>query len=116
MAVTSAELKKLQKQVSELQKLLPQVTQLQKRVTELEQAKQQIRRPIRKTLNGLSERERAIQILRRAGITREPTAKEKQLAARWRARSPQEKKQVEDALRAVKIDPPLSQLIHDMRR
>lgn len=105
MAVTTAELKKLQREVA----------QLRKRVTQLEKKKKQPRSAGRKPKRSLSERERAIQLLRDAGITRELTAREKELASKWDALSPDEKKEVEDALRAVRIDPPLSQLIHEMR-
>lgn len=115
MAVTSSELKKLQQQVTELQKLLPKVTQLQKRVAQLEKKKKQVRQSVRKPKRQLSERERAITLLRQGGITREPTAKEKKLAAQWRALSEQEKQKVNQELRQVRIEPLLSQLIHDMR-
>lgn len=115
MAATSTELKKLQQQVNELQILHLQVNQLQKRVTQLEKEKSQKRRSVRKPGSGLSERERAIELLRRTGVTRELTPKEKQLAARGRALSAKEKAIVNRELRQVRIDPPLSQLIHDAR-
>lgn len=63
----------------------------------------------------LSERERARLILRQAQVVREMTAQEQALADEWRALPEEEQQAVEDALRHVKIDPPLSQLIHDMR-
>ncbi|MBI4673424.1 MAG: hypothetical protein HY741_17365 [Chloroflexi bacterium] len=115
MAVPAAELKKLQRQVNELQKLQRQVNELQKRVAQLEKKKAQPRSITHKPKRELSERERAIQLLRRAGITREMMPEEKQLAAEWRALSAEEKKEVEDSLRAVRLDPPLSQLVHEMR-
>ena len=115
MAIATTELKKLQKQVSELQKLQRQVAQLQKRVAQLEKKQQPSRNLVPKPKNNLTERERAIKILREAGITRELTPREKAIAARWRALSQEEKDEVNRELRAVRIDPPLSQLIHDMR-
>lgn len=105
MAVTITELRKLQRQLN----------QLQKRVTELEKTKGVRRRISSKPSANLSERERAIQLLKRAGIARDLTEKEKRLAARWDTLSASEKKQVRDSLRAVRIDPPLSKLVHEMR-
>ncbi len=63
----------------------------------------------------LSERERARLILRQAPIVREMTQQEQALAAEWQALPQAERQEVEDALRHVKIDPPLSQLVHDLR-
>ena len=63
----------------------------------------------------LSERERARLILRQANTMRDLTPAEQALADEWRALPVEEQREVEDALRQVRIDPPLSQLIHEMR-
>ena len=91
MATTTAELRKLEREVEELRK----------RVAWLEQengerkagaSAQTASRDLSENSARLSERERARRILRRAGITRELTAEEKQLAAAWHALPEREKR------------------------
>lgn len=112
MAIAEIELRELQKQVSKLQ---TDVEQLQERISLFEQDQKQPTAPLPALSRDLSERERAIQLLKRAGLVSELPPEAKRLAAEWRALSPEEKKEVEDELRSVRIDPPLSQIIHDMR-
>lgn len=64
----------------------------------------------------LSERARVRAILKNSGVIREMTAAEKKIATRWDALPAAQKVEVEETLRGVKIDPPLSQLIHDLRK
>ncbi|GEM_PF-1161323 len=102
-----------------------QIEELRKEVQRLKAESTETRRILRehglwpparsKKTAHLSERERARLILRQAQIVREMTLPERALAAEWQALPPAERQEVEDALRHVKIDPPLSQLIHDLR-
>lgn len=101
--------------VTEFKKLQREIKQLQRRMAKLEKENPPRRKIARKPKRALTERERAIEILRRAGVTRDLTPKEKELAAKWRALSADEKEEVNRELRQVRLDPPLSQLIHDMR-
>ncbi len=115
MAVTATDLKRMQRDIETLKK---QVARLQQR----DNGKQSVTKHTRETASPqarrgeMSERERARAILSRAGVTRTTTPEEKKLAAEWDALSAAEKQEVEDVLSKVQINPPLSQLIHDMRR
>ena len=60
---------------------------------------------------GVSERERGIEILRRAGALAELTPEEKQLAAAWRALPETRKRQVIETLKTTKFNPPLSETV-----
>ena len=144
MAITEADLKKLQTQVNQLQR---QVEELQNNVKELERerhASTDSQEPRRE----LSERERAIQVLERAKATREiipaqenqsptsrppktnkeiikllkskgligePTEEEKRLAAEWRALPEEEKEKVNQALRNIRLDQTVAELIAEVR-
>lgn len=145
MAVTEADLKKLQTQVNQLQR---QVEELQNNVKELvreRHASTDSQEPRRE----LSERERAIQVLQRAKVTREiippqenkqpptsrtpktnkeiiellkskgligePTEEEKQLAAEWRALPEEEKEKVNQALNNIRLDQTVAELIAEVR-
>jgi hypothetical protein len=101
-----------------------QLEKLRQEVRRLKSESSETRRVLRehgllqiksKKLAPLSERERALFILSQANIIREITPAEKALAEEWQALSALERQEVEEALRRVKIDPPLSQLIHEMR-
>lgn len=109
MAVTTADLKRMQRDIETLKK----------KVAQLERRKNGEAKPAgRKSSSartGLSERERVREILRRGGVTREMTTEEKRVAEQWTALSETEKRKVTETLRRVRIDPPLSQLIHEMR-
>ena len=93
-----------------------QLEELRKEVRRLQHTSTETRRILRE--HGLwpvkskqaaprSERERARLILRQANVVRDLTPAEQALADEWR--------EVEAALRQVRIDPPLSQLIHELR-
>jgi hypothetical protein len=101
-----------------------QLEELRKEVRRLQHTSTETRRILRK--HGLwpvkpkqaaprSERERARLILRQANVIRDLTPAEQALADEWRALPVEEQRKVEAALRQVRIDPPLSQLIHKMR-
>ncbi len=101
-----------------------QIEELRKEIRRLKNESTKTRRilrehglwPVRYKKNAhLSERERARLILRQANVVREMTPAEKALADEWRALPVEEQREVEEALRQVRIDPPLSQLIHEMR-
>ena len=101
-----------------------QIEELRQEVRRLKNESSQTRRILRehgllqvksRKLAHLSEREQALFILQQANILREITPAEKALAAEWQALSAPERQEVEEALWRVKIDPPLSQLIHEMR-
>ena len=113
MATTREELEQLRKEV---RKLKTENAEIRRILRENGLRPKNGKRTGPKDLRGLSERERGIEILRRAGAIREMTPEEEKLAAEWRALPEEEKREAEEALRNVKIDPPLSQLIHDMRR
>jgi hypothetical protein len=113
MAVSATELKRLQRDVATLKK---KVAQLERRKNGKPQPTARVSRSVASRANAMSERERVREILRRAGVTRAMTADENQVAARWHALSTEEKREVNETLRRVRIDPPLSQLIHEMRR
>ena len=101
-----------------------QIEELRKEVRRLKNESTETRRILRE--HGLwpvkhkksapqSERERARLILRQANVARELTPAEHALADEWRALPVEEQREVEVALQQVRIDPPLSQLIHDLR-
>ena len=101
-----------------------QLEELRKEVRRLQHTSTETRRILRE--HGLwpvkskqaaprSERERARLILRQANVVRDLTPAEQALADEWRALPVEEQREVEAALRQVRIDPPLSKLIHEMR-
>jgi hypothetical protein len=102
-----------------------QLEELRKEIRRLQHTSTETRRILRqhglwppvksKEVAHLSERERARLILRQADVVRDLTPAEQALAAEWRALPVEEQREVESALRQVRIDPPLSQLIHEMR-
>lgn len=49
------------------------------------------------------------------GITRPPSPEELAIAAKWKSRPRKEREQIIAKLGHLKIDPPLSELIHQMR-
>ena len=101
-----------------------QIEELRKEIRRLKNESSTTRRILRehglwpatpKRAAHLSERERARLILRQANAVRGMTPVEQTLADEWRALPAEEQREVEAALRQVRIDPPLSQLIHEMR-
>ncbi|MDZ7320021.1 MAG: hypothetical protein ONB11_12750 [candidate division KSB1 bacterium] len=64
----------------------------------------------------LSENERAVQILQDAGILVELDPALKRQAAEWRALPEERKRAVIEKLNSLRLEPSLSQIIHDERR
>jgi hypothetical protein len=64
----------------------------------------------------LSERERALAILKAEGLVRELTPEERALAAEWQALPEEEKQAHIQLMRSLVLDPPLSQIIIENRR
>jgi hypothetical protein len=64
----------------------------------------------------ISERQQAIQVLQNAGMLTELDPELKRQAAEWRALPEERKREVIETLKSVRLDPPLSQIIHDERR
>jgi hypothetical protein len=110
MATTLEQLKELQKQVRRLKVQNAETRRILRERGILPADKRVAARK-----GKLSERERVREILRNAGVTRAMTAEEEKLAAEWRALPEEEKREVDETLRRVRLDPPLSQLIHEMR-
>lgn len=64
----------------------------------------------------LSERERGLAALRRSGLLVEPSPYILALAEKWRKRPREEREQIQTELRALRLDPPLSEIIIQNRR
>ncbi|MBI3538011.1 MAG: hypothetical protein HY070_10695 [Chloroflexi bacterium] len=101
MATTANELKRLQREVAALKK----------KVARLERKENGGERVTRTPARGLSERTRVREILRDAGMTRDLTPTEKQLAAEWRALPAERKNHVIQKLQIVRFNPPISESI-----
>ncbi len=114
MATTITELKRLQREVETLKKKVARLEERGNGKRRIVRRKRQSPSP-RLRQDHISERERARDILRRGGITREMTLEENRLAAEWNVLPEEEKRQVEETLRRVRLDTPLSQLVHEMR-
>ncbi len=108
MAATIRELERLQQKVAVLEK---RVTKLEKKNGKSKAAKRNGQ--VRVAKAPLSERERAREILRRAGLLAEPmlTPEEKARVAEWRALPEIEKQRVIQKLQALRLNPPLSETI-----
>lgn len=111
-------------EVSDMATTREQIEELRKEVRRLKNESTETRRILRehglwpikhKKGTQLSERERARLILQQANVARELTPAEQALADEWRALPAEEQREVEVALQQVRMDPPLSQLIHDLR-
>ncbi len=70
----------------------------------------------RVTQGVITERERAVEVLRSAGMLTELDPELKRQAAEWRALPEERKREVIEKLNSLRLDPPLSQIIHDERR
>jgi hypothetical protein len=68
------------------------------------------------SLEGLSERERGLAALRRAGLLVDPPPHILAVAEEWRRIPEEERKRIQAELRALRLDPPLSQIILESRR
>lgn len=97
-----------------------ELRELKARVGQLEQVVQELRRdssPAATTeMEELSERERALTILKAAGLIRDLTPEERALAAEWQVLSEEEKRAHVQLMRSLALDPPLSQIIIENRR
>jgi hypothetical protein len=106
MTTTTVQLKKLQHEVETLKK---RVARLERKNGEREET------PLKST-KGRTEAEHVDEILRRAGLLAELTPGEKARAAEWRALPEERKREVIEKLDSLRLNPPLSKLIHDERR
>jgi hypothetical protein len=99
-----------------IEELQREVETLKKKVARLERRDGGRKPAPCKIASGLSEREHVERILRDAGLLAELTPEEKARAAEWRALPEARKREVILELDSLRLDPPLSQLIHDQRR
>ncbi len=109
MAMTTTDLKRMQRDIEKLKK---QVARLERGGNGKRHAP---RKPgpatPRARKRGISENELADEILRRAGMLAELTPEEKAMAAEWRALPAEEKQRVQDTLWNLRLKEPLSQII-----
>lgn len=64
----------------------------------------------------LSEKERGLAALRAAGLLLDPSPYTRALAEEWRKRPKEERERIQAELRALRLDPPLSEIIIQNRR
>jgi len=64
----------------------------------------------------LSEKDRGLAALRRAGLLVDPSPYTRALAEEWRKRPKEERERIQAELRALRLDPPLSEIIIQNRR
>ena len=96
-----------------------ELRELKARVGRLEQIVRELRAdsiPAPAEMGDLSERERALAILKAEGLIRDLTSEEQALAAEWRALPEEEKQAHIRLMRSLVLDPPLSQIIIENRR
>jgi len=60
---------------------------------------------------GSDQAESVLAALRAAGLIREPSSEELAGAAAWDARPEEERRDIEDELRCLRLEPPLSEII-----
>ncbi len=108
MATTREQIERLQKEV---RRLKIQVAETQRILREHGIAPKNGKRAARKIKRGLSENQRAVEILRRAGALTELTPGEMRRAARWDALPRARKEYVINKLKSVRFNPPLSETI-----
>lgn len=106
MAMPMTELKRLQQKVAALEKRL---AKLEKKNGKSKAAHRNGLPRVAKTRS--SERERAREILRRAGVTREPTQEEKRLGAEWNALPEARKRYITHQTQTLQLNPSLSETI-----
>jgi hypothetical protein len=68
------------------------------------------------SLEELSERERGLAALRRSGLLVDPPPHILAAAEEWRRIPEEERERIQAELRALRLDPPLSQIIIESRR
>ena len=107
MAVSEAQFKELVKRVEHLETGLHRLeTAVEQEVTpapEVAEAE-------------LSEKERGLAALRRAGLLVDPPPHILAAAEEWRRIPEEERRRIQAELRALRLDPPLSQIILESRR
>jgi hypothetical protein len=97
-----------------------ELRELKVRVGRLEQVVRELRgdggpaAPVER--GDLSERERALAVLKAEGLIRDLTPEEQALAVEWRALPEEEKQAHIRLMRSLVLDPPLSQIIIENRR
>jgi len=96
-----------------------ELRELKARVGWLEQVVRELRgdsSPAPVEREDLSERERALAVLKAEGLIRDLTPEEQTLAVEWRALPEEEKQAHIRLMRSLVLDPPLSQIIIENRR
>ena len=107
MAVPEVQLKELVKRVEHLERGLNRLEIVLER---------QVASEAEASLEELSERERGLAALRRAGLLVEPSPYTRALAEEWRKRPREERERIQAELRALRLDPLLSEIIIQNRR
>lgn len=107
MAVLEAQFKELVKRVQQLEEGLHRL-----------EAEIELKRPPAPEveIEGLSEKERGLAALRRAGLLVDPPPHILAAAEEWRRIPEEERKKIQAELRALHLDPPLSEIILESRR
>ena len=105
--------------VSEIQlkELIRRVERLETRLHHLGMTVEQQEPPgLEIAAAGLSEKERGLAALRRAGLLMAPSPYTYALAKEWRKRPKKERERIQAELRALRLEPPLSEVIVQDRR
>ncbi len=108
MATTRERLAKLQKEVVRLKNELAETRRI---LRDKGLLPSDGKRRAQRDTDPLSDQERAIQALRRAGVLRDLTPEEKKIAAQWDTLSSEEQRRVIEKLKSIKFNPPLSESI-----
>ncbi|MBI3538042.1 MAG: hypothetical protein HY070_10860 [Chloroflexi bacterium] len=114
MAIRESELKQMRREIENLKR---QVANLKR--AHNGKARPRVKRAIsasRKVNRALSENERALEIVRRAGLLSEPTEREKQRVTKWLAVPEEERKRLQQEYRTAKLDKMLSDIVIENRR
>jgi hypothetical protein len=107
MAVPEVQFKELVKRVEHLERGLHRLeVALERQVAPEPEA----------SLEELSERERGLAALRRSGLLVDPPPHILAAAEEWRRIPEEERERIQAELRALRLDPPLSQIIIESRR
>lgn len=113
MATTVEQLKALQKQVRRLQIESAEMQRVLRARGMLPATKRmRMGRNALATARVVSDGHRAVQVLQRAGRLVELDSELKRQAAEWRALPEERKRQVTELLESLRLDPPLSRIIH----
>lgn len=107
MAMSGAQFKELVKRVKQLEEGLHRL--------EAESGLEEAPAP-EVVVEGLSEKERGLAALRQAGLLVDPPPHILAVAEEWRRIPEEERKKIQAELRALRLDPPLSQIILESRR